>query len=88
VKPLPYNLNDAGRIDTLNKRIFNVQVNGQMLLDHFDMTQQYGMANAVVKSTTVSVTNGEGIYIDFTPIQGEPVLNALQLKKLDTQIEK
>jgi beta-galactosidase len=83
VKALPYNLDDAGSVDTINNRIFNVQVNGQLLLDRFNIAQQYGMANAVIKSTTVSVTNDEGINISFLPLQGEAVLNALQLKKLN-----
>jgi hypothetical protein len=47
------------------------------------IAEEYGLAKAVVKSTIVTVNNDEGILIDFTPIEGKPVLNALQLKSLD-----
>jgi beta-galactosidase len=88
VQPLPYNLNDKDRIDTMKKRIFNVQVNGRMLLDHFNIAQEYGLARAVSRSTTVAVNNDEGVYIDFIPVEGEPVLNALELKRMDRETEK
>jgi hypothetical protein len=52
-------------------------------LDHLNIEEQYGRAKAVVQSTTVTVDNDEGVVIDFTPIEDEPVLNALQLKRLD-----
>ncbi len=36
----------------------------------------------MVRSTTVIVNKEEGLYIDFVPVEGKPILNALQLKKL------
>lgn len=83
VKELPYNLSDADRIEPNGKRVFNVYVNGRLWLDNFDIIAQYGPAVAVVKTTRVIVTNNKGIEIDFKPIEGEPVLNALQVKKID-----
>lgn len=79
----PYNLSDDVRNEQIKKRVFNVSVNGALTLDHFNIAEEYGLAKAVVKSTTVTVNNNDGILIDFTPIESEPVLNALQLKRLD-----
>ena len=82
VKELPYNLSDPERIEPNGKRIFNVYVNGTLLLDNFDIAAQYGSATAVSKKIKVNVAANTGIEIDFKPIEGEPVLNALQVKKL------
>lgn len=80
---LPYNLSGEDSGEQIKKRVFNVSVNGRVTLDHFNIAEEYGLGKAVVKSTTVTVNNNEGILVDFTSIEGEPVLNALQLKKLD-----
>lgn len=83
VKFRPYNLSDDERTEKIKKRVFNVNVNGRVALDHFNIAEEYGLAKAVVKTTTVTVNNNDGITVDFTPIEDEPVLNALQLKKLN-----
>ena len=78
----PYNLSEDERSDKIKRRIFNVHVNGRSLLRHFNIAEEYGLSKAVTKSTTVTIEDSEGILIDFEPIEGEPVLNALQLKKI------
>lgn len=83
VKELPYNLNDPERIEPKGKRIFNVYINKQLLLDNFDIAAQYGTATAVKKTTNITITNDSGIEIVFESVEGEPVLNALQVKKID-----
>ncbi len=81
VKELPYNLSGPDRIEPNGKRIFNVFVNGKLLLNNFDIAEQYGSATAVTKTLSVTVSGTTGIEIDFKSIEGEPVLNALQVKK-------
>jgi len=83
VKVPPYNLSDDERDEKIKRRIFNVSVNGKALLHNFNLAEEYGLAKAVVKSATVVIGDNEGIYIDFEPVEGEPVLNALQLKKIN-----
>jgi beta-galactosidase len=83
----PYNLNVEERDEKGQRRIFNVLVNGKTVLYHFNISDQDGMSKAVVKSTTVVVTNDEGVLIDFQPVEGGPILNALQLKRLDEEVE-
>lgn len=85
VKELVYNLgtNSGDRIEPTGKRIFDMYVNGDLLLDHFNIAEQYGLATAVSKTWKIKVNDASGIDIVFKAIEGDPVLNALQLKKLD-----
>ena len=43
---------------------------------------QYALADRI-RIIEAYFRNDEGILIDFTPIEDEPILNAIQLKKLD-----
>lgn len=81
VKELPYNLAGPNRVEENGKRIFDVYVNGKLLLENFDMAGQYGSATAIARKMQVQVPGNKGIEIYFKPIEGEPVLNALQVKK-------
>lgn len=88
VKIPPYNLSDDERDDKIKRRIFNVNVNGKSLLTQFNIAQDYGLAKAVVKSTTVVVNGSESVIIEFEPVEGEPVLNALQVRRISEVVEK
>lgn len=79
--PLIYNLNGIAqeKIDTV--RIFSVSVNDHLILDKLNLADQAGIDHGMVKSTTVYAEGGKGIRIQFTPVQGEPVLNALKVRK-------
>jgi beta-galactosidase len=83
VKEQPYNLADADRIEPNGKRIFDVYVNGKLLLGNFNITAAYGAATAVTKTTKLNIADDKGIEIYFKAIEGEPVLNALQVKRID-----
>jgi len=84
----PYNLADTGRHENANRRVFDVRVNGRPFLDRFNIADDYGLSRAVVRSTTVTVNDEEGIFIDFEALEGEPVLNALQIKKIAEDVAK
>jgi beta-galactosidase len=64
-----------------------VSVNGKSLLQNFNIAEEYGLSKAVIKSATVVINDKGGILIDFQPVEGEPVLNALQLKKITSETE-
>jgi len=83
VKNLLYNLSDPVKDENTVKRIFNVTVNEMPLLQNFNMQKEYGTARAITKKTKLAVVDSAGITITFTAVEGEPVLNAIQLKKLD-----
>ncbi|RYZ30192.1 MAG: glycoside hydrolase family 2 [Chitinophagaceae bacterium] len=82
-QPIPYNLGNDEKEPKEKARVFNVRVNGKSFLQQFNLAQEYGIAKAVTRSTSVVIEEGESVIIDFEPVDGEPVLNALQLKKLD-----
>jgi beta-galactosidase len=79
----PYNLFDTARDENTVKRVFTVHINNEPLLENFNMAKEYGTAKAISKKITITVTKNSGITIAFKAIEGEPVLNALQLKKID-----
>jgi beta-galactosidase len=82
VKVLPYDLSTGGRNEERTRRVFDVLVNGVVMLERFDIEEQYGPAAAVSKQIKILVADNNGIEIVFRAITGEPVLNALQLKRL------
>ncbi|HUC82167.1 MAG TPA: malectin domain-containing carbohydrate-binding protein, partial [Flavisolibacter sp.] len=88
VPSLPYNLTDKEREEKKSRRIFNVAVNGKLFLQQFNIAAEHGCATAVVKTINVFVNENEGLQVDFEAIEGEPVLNALQLKRLKGQVSK
>lgn len=74
-----YNLGDDAMEEKLDKRVFNVEVNELMLIQNFDIAREFGENIAVVKKFQVVVKEGKGITINFSPIEGEPILNAIRV---------
>jgi beta-galactosidase len=83
VDELPYNLNEAERIEPNGRRIFNVYVNDKLWLQNFNVALEFGNATAAQKRLNVAVGDENGIVIRFEAIEGAPVLNALQLIKIN-----
>lgn len=79
---LAYNLDNSEVKEKAEQRIFGLNVNGNTFLKDFNINEEYGYATAVQKTIRIQVSNGNGILIDFIPIKGKPVLNALSLSKL------
>lgn len=79
IKELAYNLPGNERIEPNGERIFNVYVNGKLVLDSFNISSEYGAATAITKTIRLNVDDKDGVEIYFQPIQGEPVLNAIQV---------
>jgi beta-galactosidase len=84
VKGSAYNLADPDRIEPNGKRIFDILINNKLVLDKFNIADDYGAATAVSKKIKIIVADNNGMEIDFKAIEGEPVLNALQIKKIET----
>ncbi|MET0466737.1 MAG: glycoside hydrolase family 2 TIM barrel-domain containing protein [Chitinophagaceae bacterium] len=83
VKGLVYNLENSARAEDSTSRIFTVLINDQPVLENFDIARQYGVATAVSKKARIDVKDEKGITLVFKAIKGEPVLNALQVVKID-----
>ena len=78
-----YNLAGESTSATAVQRVFDVYVNDSQMLSHFNIAKEYGTATAVVKTKTIATAGGQGIVITFKAIEGDPVLNALQVKRLN-----
>lgn len=82
VEGMVYNLTDGDRTEQASKRIFSVMVNDTTVLEALDIAKEAGSATALVKTIHAKAANGKGISITFKAMEGEPVLNALQVKKM------
>ncbi|KIO78932.1 hypothetical protein TH53_01015 [Pedobacter lusitanus] len=79
---LAYNLDNNHQKEEVKQRIFSVYINGETFLENLNLAADYGYTTAVKKKTRVTVSGGKGISLDFKAINGIPVLNALQLRKI------
>lgn len=81
---LVYNLENGSKQEAaVEQRIFHVNINGKRWLDQFNIAETYGYHTAVQQTTQVVVNEGKGITIQFIPVKGTAVLNALSIRKLN-----
>ena len=78
---LVFNLGNDVIRENSGARIFDVDINGIKVLDHFNIARECGSERAVIKKFTVNVTDGTGLKVGFTPVKGKPVLNAVRIYK-------
>lgn len=79
---LAYNLDKGATAEQAQQRAFDVMVNDKTVMQNFNPAAKYGGVTAGYETTTVTVNNGKGITVNFTPVKGEAILNAVQLKRL------
>jgi len=79
---LAYNLDNNHKKEVGEKRIFEVSINKEPFIQKLNLAEDFGYTKAVKKKVRLTLTNGKGISIDFKPIEGKTVLNALQLRKV------
>lgn len=79
---LVYNLGDDKLSEGISDRIFNVIINGNYIEKNLNLTDQYGAERAVSKKYEILVSKEEGITINFETVKGNPVLNAIQIRKI------
>ena len=63
------------------ERVFGVAVNGIPVADRLDLSAAHGIARAATYTVLVNARAGEGIVVKFTPIVGQPILNAIHVRK-------
>lgn len=61
------------------QRVFDVAVNGGTLLSRIDLAGQTGRAHPVL--ITTEAAGGKGLSVEFRAISGEPILNAIRVRK-------
>ena len=78
-KALIYNLGDDAQATGQTERVFSVAINGTTVLQDFDIAGGYGYNTAVAQRFAVDINNGKGLSVEFTPVKGLPVLNAIRI---------
>lgn len=82
---LPYNLDSliAEGKEVPPQRVFDVYLNDKMVIKALNIAARYGIAKKVVYKFDCVVTDEKGVRLSFKSIAGKPILNALQIKKLN-----
>lgn len=78
---LAYNLGADALQGNVEERIFDISINGNMVLNSFNIVREYGRARAVIKKFVVIAKDGNGLTLNFHKQKGEPVLNAIKIHK-------
>ena len=63
-----------------SQRVFNVYINNELVVDHLNIAENYGAANAISFKFPVAIKN-DALNIRFEAIKGQAVLNALELRR-------
>jgi beta-galactosidase len=63
------------------ERSFQVAINGETVLPALDLARQDGAARATPITFTASAVDGKGLTISFRAIRGDPILNAIRVRK-------
>lgn len=80
-KPLPYNLGNDVIGEEETERVFSVSINGRQVLKDFNIREEYGARTAVIEKFTADVNDAEGLTVEFTPVKGYSILNAIRIYK-------
>ncbi|WP_162056439.1 malectin domain-containing carbohydrate-binding protein [Pontibacter pamirensis] len=81
----PYFGAPGGVAGSAGKRVFHVTLEGRRVLSNFDIYEQHGAGNAVVKTfENVSVTDGT-LDIDFTSVANNAIVSAIEAVKVADQ---
>lgn len=80
---LPYNLFSNYKKSAKEDRVFNIYLNKKLIVSQLDLPKNYGTARAVIRKTIVELKNDAGIKLQFEALTGRPVLNAIQVTRLD-----
>ncbi len=63
------------------ERVFGVSVNGRVVEAQLDLAAEYGLARAADIRVEATATAGHGIVVELTPVVGQPVLNAIRVRR-------
>ena len=79
---LAYDLNNSTQPDKAINRSFDVFINGEKVMDGLGDDNYLEPERAFSVRYTIDVVNGNGIAISFKPINGESILNGIQVKRI------
>jgi len=67
------------KFDKPGERIFDVKVNGKLVLEKLDLVKQVGPQQAFIQQCRVS--SAGGINIEFNAVKGKPILSGVRIKR-------
>lgn len=76
---LAYNLGADVKSSEKVDRVFDVSVNGRLILEDFNIAEEIGPSRAVIRKVNVVAREGKGISVKFSAKKAEPVLNAVRI---------
>jgi beta-galactosidase len=80
---LVYALGNTGNYSETKTCAFDVLINNEITLNNFDICNQIGVQQAIIKKIETTATDGKGIEIKLQPInESVPFLNAVRIVKL------
>ena len=74
-------MNNFSGTSTAGKRVFDVSVEGAVVLDNFDIIPTFGHKIAGMVTITTTVTDGN-LDIDFGRVIGDPLINGIEILQL------
>lgn len=81
---LAYNLGNTSTYENATNYVFDVAVNGNVVLQNLDIPNQIGSERAIIKSTQINVKEGKGITVKFNAsMDGKTYLNAIRIVKIN-----
>lgn len=75
-----YFLNSYGGTSTPGKRVFDIEVEGAIAFDDFDIVSQFGHKAAGMVTYQVTVSDGN-LDINFPRVIGDPLINGIEILK-------
>ncbi len=64
------------------KRIFDVKINAQTVLENFDLVKESGSMQSFSRKFKLSAQNKRGIQIEFSAVKDKPILSGVRVKKV------
>ena len=80
---LAYNLGRNSQYDDMASRSFGVAVNGDTIFKKLNVFEEVGGARPFVVKVDIVVENGDGINISLNPVEGETMLTAVRIVKMN-----
>ncbi len=82
-KSLAYQLGDKVKDEKALDRSFHVDINGNRIFDALNVKNEVGNRRPMICRIPVSVFDNTGLNINFIPVNGETMLSAVRIIKLD-----
>ncbi len=81
---LIFNLtNETETLIDLKQRIFDIKLNDESIVNHFNMATEYPDKFGIENSAYIKINNNEGLTISLEPLKGEPVISGILIESLN-----